>query len=478
MIFLLHPLNAFFLMEGLMNRRVAVIGSGVGGLAVAALLAKQGDTVSVFELHSFVGGRCSAFKREGFTVDFGVHMFSRGNSGPHGEVARRISADLQWTTHDPACRVMGVADFNFPLNINPLHRQIYLSRKLNVAVRNYWGAFRLFKALMANREVAEYDPVLLKNFIRQFTDDPAVHLFITCVCQLYFAISYLEASAGEFLWCFSRMFKNAAFGYPRGGCGRIPESFREALVKLGGQVKLNEGIERIVIEKQRVAGIETQSGFIPADVVISNIGLEETMNLAGTGHFDEEYQKTSKNLVYSNPYLTIKYALDSPVIPYPVVFHMPDMPADKVFDYINLQSVPEDPYIFMPVPSNMDPSLAPSGKQLVIAGTAAPRGADDGLCHAILDKVHEKICCLFPGFKKAIRWEMRTTRMDVSRLTRHPRGEAIGLAQIPTQVGDLRPNHLTPVEGLYLVGADVGARGIGTEMASASALALADALSS
>jgi len=36
--------------------------------------------------------------------------------------------------------------------------------------------------------------------------------------------------------------------------------------------------------------------------------------------------------------------------------------------------------------------------------------------------------------------------------------------------------HLTSIDGLYFVGADAGARSIGTEMASASALALADAL--
>jgi hypothetical protein len=35
---------------------------------------------------------------------------------------------------------------------------------------------------------------------------------------------------------------------------------------------------------------------------------------------------------------------------------------------------------------------------------------------------------------------------------------------------------LTPVDGLFLMAADAGVRGIGTEMASATALALADAI--
>lgn len=459
-----------------MGRKVVVIGSGVGGLALAALLATRGDRVTVLERNSFVGGRCSAFIRDGFTVDFGVHMFSRGSSGPHGEVARRVSADLKWIAHDPASRVMGKTEFNFPLNINPLHRQIYLARKLNVSPRNYWGAFRLFRTLMKSRQWSEYDPVLLKNFILKFTQDPAILLFVNCVCQLYFAISYLEASAGEFMWCFSQMFNNASFGYPRGGCGSIPQAFQKSLEKAGGEAKLNEPVEKIVIQNHRAVGVETGSGFYPAEIIVSNIGLESTIELAGAEYFGKTYAKDAATYVYSNPYVTIKYALNYPVIPYPVVFYMPDLPADKVFDYINRKVAPEDPYIFMPVPSNMDSSLAPMGKQLVIAGTAAPKEADESLCQAILDSVHHRICRMFPGFQKAILWEMRTTRADVSRLTRHPAGEAIGLAQTPTQAGSLRPHHLTPIDGLYVVGADVGARGIGTEMASASALALAEAL--
>jgi phytoene dehydrogenase-like protein len=459
-----------------MSKNVVIIGSGVGGLALAALLAGRGDHVTVLEQHSFIGGRCSSFMRDGFTVDFGVHMFSRGNAGPHGEVARRVSTDLKWITHDPSCRLMGKTEFNFPLNIKPLYRQLYLARKLKVAPRNYWGAFRLFRTLISAQHVIKNDQILLKDFISRFTHDPAVHLFINCVCQLYFAISYQEASAGEFMWCFSKMFTNAAFGYPRGGCGAIPRSFLRSLEKAGGELKLNESVEKIVIGEKRAIGAKTTSGFYPADIIVSNIGLKQTMDLAGPDNFGKEYRENAKILVYSNPYLTIKYALNYPVIPYPVVFYMPDMPAEKVFEYIHTELTPTDPYIFMPVPSNLDASLAPPGKQLVIAGTAAPKNAGVELCHAILDCVHNKICRLFPGFQKAILWEMRTTRMDVTHLTHHQTGEAIGFAQIPTQVGNLRPRHVTPVEGLYLVGADAGARGIGTELASASALALADAL--
>ena len=73
---------------------------------------------------------------------------------------------------------------------------------------------------------------------------------------------------------------------------------------------------------------------------------------------------------------------------------------------------------------------------------------------------------LFPALAGSILWEIRTTSGDASRITGHPSGETIGLAQIPGQVGRHWPPNTTPVRGLYLVGADEGARGIGTENAA------------
>jgi hypothetical protein len=163
-----------------MGKKVLVIGSGVGGLAAAALLAKRGIDVTAFEEHSFIGGRCSAYEKDGFKCDFGVHMFSRGDAGPHGEVARRVLADLKWIKRDPSCRVMGAAAFDFPLSISSLNRQIYLARKLKVNPAGYIGAFLLFLTLMRSQKVKQNDHLLLKDFVSRFTSDPSIHLFINC----------------------------------------------------------------------------------------------------------------------------------------------------------------------------------------------------------------------------------------------------------------------------------------------------------
>lgn len=456
-----------------MKKKIVVIGSGVGGAACAALLARAGHSVTLLEQHGFAGGRCASFERDGFRYDFGVHMFSRGDEGPHGEVNRLLGGDLTWVTKDPPCRVMGKLEFDFPLDIRPLWRQVSVAANLGVKPRSLYGCYRLFRLLMSGRSVEENDHVSLKDFIERYTDDENVHLFLNCLCQLYFALSYRDASAGEFIWSFARMFSEASFGYPAGAGGAIPESFVRSLVKHGGTVRYKEAVKSIIIKKGSVAGVKTARATYPADIVISNAGMARTIDLAGKKNFPVEYVKKAEGCIFANPYVTIKYALNRPVIPYPVVFCMPDLPADRVFSYIDERRPPEDPYIFMPVPSNINPELAPPGKQLVIAGTAAPGGADKALSDAILDRVHERVCRLFPDFQDSILWQVRTRVGDTSAITGHPAGETIGIAQTPFQSGELRPRQDTPVRGLWLVGADAGARGIGTEMASGSAIRLA-----
>ena len=61
---------------------LGMIGAGVGGLASALLLAHSGKKVALFEKRFTPGGRIGSTKRDDFTVDFGVHLISRGQNGP------------------------------------------------------------------------------------------------------------------------------------------------------------------------------------------------------------------------------------------------------------------------------------------------------------------------------------------------------------------------------------------------------------
>ncbi|XP_019825900.2 all-trans-retinol 13,14-reductase isoform X2 [Bos indicus] len=60
---------------------VVVIGSGFGGLAAAAILAKTGKRVLVLEQHTKAGGCCHTFGKNGLEFDTGIHYIGRMQEG-------------------------------------------------------------------------------------------------------------------------------------------------------------------------------------------------------------------------------------------------------------------------------------------------------------------------------------------------------------------------------------------------------------
>ena len=64
------------MMQAMKNKKkVVIIGSGVGGLSTAALLAKRGYDVTVLEKNENLGGRANIFTAEGFTFDMGPSWY-------------------------------------------------------------------------------------------------------------------------------------------------------------------------------------------------------------------------------------------------------------------------------------------------------------------------------------------------------------------------------------------------------------------
>ena len=128
------------------------------------------------------------------------------------------------------------------------------------------------------------------------------------------------------------------------------------------------------------------------------------------------------------------------------------------------------------MPTNFDPGLAPPGHQLLTLCAVAPTS---------------DVALTSPPAE----WEeamMRTVRRVVPGLDEHVAfidtfdvsfieswigkefGPAVSTGQTPDQVGKKRPPVYTPLRGLYLAGCNAGARGVGTELASASAMECVD----
>ncbi|WP_306750718.1 FAD-dependent oxidoreductase [Saccharothrix yanglingensis] len=80
---------------------VIVVGAGIGGSASAALLAHAGLRVTLLEKNRYLGGSCASYEKHGFQIDFGTHLFPRGERGPLGQVLKRVKrpAAIEFRRH-------------------------------------------------------------------------------------------------------------------------------------------------------------------------------------------------------------------------------------------------------------------------------------------------------------------------------------------------------------------------------------------
>jgi len=444
----------------------------MGGASVSALIAKEGAEVTVLERNSYPGGKAASFERDGFIYDTGVHWLARGNKGPMGEVASIVGTDIDFVTLDTAMEfTTGGRTAVISQNIDEDEALDRLFEEIEVLPENREGARALFKDLARERtprELGALDEVSFSEYIARFVDDEQLNRLLDGFTGMYMCISRKAASTGEFILCFSSQSKQKNLCYPVGGMRAVPMAYLDALQSLGGELRYSTPVERIVVEGGKVRGVEA-GGFIPADIVISNNGVKETVSLAGRHNFPDDYLAMVDGLRLSFGAVSVKYALNAEVVKAPLACYFPDF-RDPV-------AVERQAAIFVPVPSAADPSLAPAGCQLVLAGSLAPPGLEEpeqagAMCGEMLDRIENTMQDLYPGIEDHVVWKIRTDTRYIAEISGRWTGEVIGVAQNRHQVGRKRPSSATPVEGLYLVGADAGGRGVGTEMAVDSGLNL------
>lgn len=444
--------------------KVVVIGSGIGGAACAALLAKDGFEVTLLERNGFPGGKAASFERDGFTYDTGVHAVGSGESGPLGEINRLVGGDLAWELIEGNRISIGNNVAYYPLDYASDESIGKIIEGIGVKPENREDCFLCFKDVATMKPASEMevlDSVPLKEYVDQYTDDPNFHQMMNATCGMLIVVTYFTGSTGEFIYCFSRMAGSASLSYPRGGMGAIASSYLEALEGMGGRIEYDRPVEAIIVEDGRAVGVEARGKF-PADIVVSNMGLQPTVRMVAE-HLPEDYKEKALKLRSSYGAVSVKYALDAEVVPYPMTLWIPDVNDQEALEkYVG---------IMYPVPSIPDPSLAPPGCQLVLAGavlSADPKQKE--LNEQILDRIEATMEMLHVGIEDHIIWKLRTDVEYTARISGRHLGEVIGLSQDFRQVGKNRPDPRMPLRGLYLVGADAGGRGIGTEMAGESAL--------
>lgn len=317
--------------------KVVTIGSGVGGLLTSAFLAKNGHDVLVLERAPFIGGRCTNISYRGFGLSTGAfHMIPHGADGPLAHLLRLIGADVEIVNSSPKGLIRyGGRTFHYREGWK------YLG----------WREKARAMKLMADVKRGKLPPegVSAREWIEESVGhNEFVLRFIESFLGWAVSLTGDEVPAVELAREIKATLRWGGPGLIRGGCKALTGAIAERVEAYGGKILTGKRVVEVDVEKKSV--ITAENDEFPYDVLISNAGLRETVELIGREHFDGAYLRKLDSL---RPSEGIKYNIalpGKPRIGNTVVF---TLDTERINGYNE--------------PSSISPELAPEGYTLVMA---------------------------------------------------------------------------------------------------------------
>ncbi|KAA1095672.1 hypothetical protein PGTUg99_021704 [Puccinia graminis f. sp. tritici] len=477
------------------KKKVIIIGAGVGGLATAARLAKAGLDVTVVEKNNFSGGRCSLIEKDGFRFDRGpsFYLMPEVFEDLFDDLGERVDKWYQLKRCDPNYVVHFDDKETVTLSSNMPKLKSEIER---FEGKDGWARFLRFMSEGQTHCEVSIKEVLLKDYP---TFVSILKLELVWMALKIHVFDKLHRRARDYFWSerlrraftFSSMYLGMSpyrapatynllqytelaqgIWYPVGGFHRLPRSLESITKKNGGRVLYSSPVKRILLsnnEKREACGVELENGDrLEADAVISNADLVWTYsNLLPQTDYSQKLESSQLTCSSISFYWAIKRKIPSLVTHQVFLAKEYRESFDIIFDG---HSIPHQPSFYVNVPSRIDPSAAPAGKDAMIVlvpighlhASNLSKNWEKIISHArefVLHTIENNI--LQPGdlkegerFSDLIESETMNTPHTWEKDLNLFKGSILGLSHNIFQVINFRPHikHDT-IEKMYFVGA-------------------------
>ena len=483
---------------------IVVIGSGLGGLVAAALLARYGKRVIVCESHTIPGGAAHGFERKGFKFDSGPSFFSGLGDGASRNPLRQVLDVLEEPIAAIAYDPLGY--YHLPEGTLPVYRQL-VDYQREVARFTPQGAIEL--AAFVRRLLALYEPLkqipalglrpdwgvipfLLRypkallgllpqlgvvqqsvgHMLDQTVHDSWVRHLVDLECFLLSGLKAHGTIAPEVAFVFGER-ETTPVDYPLGGSEALVNALVRGLKKWGGELQLGNHVDRILVQQGRATGVKLhKGGTIEAPVVISNATLWDTYtHLLSPEELPPQFRQQALSTPAIDSFMHLHLGIDGRGLDNLTVHHV-------VVHSRDCDLTSPGNTCMISIPSVLDASLAPAGKHVVHAYTLEP-WADWQRDATYAQRKHERAQTLYralakviPDIRDRVEVELIGTPLTHQRFLRRYQG-TYGAA-IAADTG-MFPNGKTPISGLLRVG-DSTLPGIGVPAVAASGILCANAL--
>jgi len=481
---------------------VVVVGSGVGGLTAAALLAKKGIQVLVIEQHYLPGGCCTAFRRQGWTFDAAAGMlFGWGEKGlnPHRFVMNELEEEIDVIPHSNLYRMyVSGKELNFWRDFERYFNELadLFPNQKNELRALYDFLYYLYdnvfmKAQMvvpptempANAALTipeELIPLLSENvesIVKRFITDPNVIAFFNMLTCTYCYTTARETPAGLAI-----VFVDNHVGgiyYPAGSPLMLPNKLENAIEKRGGQVLCRHLVDEILIDEGKAYGVRLADGTdIMADRVVSDATV---WNLYGKlirpRHIKPERLVWAQSFIPTFGSLALYLGVDAEVLPEgnpPILFLIEDMHNITEGDITVFINSVDDPSVCPPGTYSM--TVVKPSIQIKWPHPSDPayqseeyKRLKEQEANKLLDRVEKYL----PNLRKHIRVMDIGTPSTIERFTLKNWGNVGGPKQMMGQEMMNRLHARSEWENLYLCG-DSTVMGVGIPSTTISGVGAAN----
>ena len=487
-----------------------VIGSGIGALTTAGLLAGvAGARVLVLEKHSTPGGLTHSFRRMGASWDVGLHYVGDMEPGsrPRQLMDYLTAGTLTWNRmpagYDRFYLPGHGLDVTIPAGADEYQRLLTsLFPHEKTAIRRYcrdvkraysWMSLHYAREMvppraapavrLAQRALAGHALERTQHYMERRFRDPALRALLTTHWGDYGVEPARSAFVAHAMIVGHYM--NGAW-FPRGGSSQIARMIEKGITSAGGRIRLGQHVEEILVEDGAAVGVRVtdHSGAQPvsyeerAPIIISGIGARETYQrllptTGPTGGMTARVREQVADLGHGGSAVTVYLTLDH----YPEgvtganVWINTDTgradPARMTADL--LDGHPRSAFISFPgiksgeahATAEIISFVTPEAFERWEGTQPKHRGRDyealtSSMARALIDLAESAV----PGLTDAVRYVEVGTPLTVEHYTSHARGCFYGLPLTPERFAADLASPSTPIDGLYLTGQDAGMPGI------------------
>lgn len=479
-----------------------IIGAGMAGLTVGALLAAEGRRVLMLEAHDTPGGYAHTFRMGAYGFCAQVHyIFNCGEGEPVHDLVQRLGLgdEITFERLDPEGfdHVVVNGDRHRIPNGHEKHRDRLL-RAFPTAERPIRRYFETIMALERELDVLP-EAIGWRDVVMAPLRFPRLLRYRRATLQaLYDDLempphlqAILAGQSGDYLLppaevslllhvALIRGYDRGAY-YPKKHFRHFIDGIAGAITKRpGSRLVLNTEVERIVVEKGRVVGVRTKGGeLLTARRYVSNVDPRRTTELVGTIGLPSDWLR-SLDYDYSCGTLTLYlgvrgFDLRKHGFGNFNVWHYPHSDLNAIYRAQNVDQDFRDPWLFLSTPTfhTDEPGLCPPGDQILEIATSAAyapwkrlRDTDRRRYNAEKKRLREHIVGIVesryaPGLSKHLVMKVMGTPATNARFCWAPEGNAYGAALTPKNVGATRVSFETPFENLWMVNATAGYPSIG-----------------